>query len=537
LVVHATNPAVRIQIVGEDRRIHLAEPATGDVSIRIPPGKYSIRYWLGTSLVQRLPIEALRSSTVEIDWKVPETRRSSGEGLRAGSDIDRWLQCINVEARGRELAEIWLQILSTTTAAEHRRVDAGPDAWPRLFVSWPGARVQPIALGRASRVPVRQHVVLGRPTTQGRMDVAVLGRSPDSLEALVRPVPLIDGLTPHVSLTRRESSRQPDKAHPADAVLLGRDWRLARYRLQLIDSDQPSFPLLEDAVAAEALIDRLGEPGRVPLPEEPRRNQPPPTNVLATVASWLLAARWLDPLSGRAALLPQALRDRIVDGGSCAALPDVHVLRFLLGAAESSAARGARPPFELGTPVFAESWRALCRVPLAVWQEHEIISSSATRLAASSAAIGGVWFGWNATIDRDEVLPESARLNLSFAIGDALNAVEALAEIVQASLAEPVQSKDYFTELMEWGRRSPLERRILNYFTAPLGPHDEAKGRPEQILEDLDRELAIPLPFVADAVRNLERGTDNTSTPTRNPIDAPSGASFDDQERTAYASA
>lgn len=133
--------------------------------------------------------------------------------------------------------------------------------------------------------------------------------------------------------------------------------------------------------------------------------------------------------------------------------------------------------------------------------------------------MGGVWFAWQTEFDPDATEPTSERHDLTGAIDEALRRISELAETVQSSLDHPEDSDRYFTQTFGWNSRSPLERQILNYLTAPIDGPSEAK-----ILEALSAELGIPLPIIADAVVNILRGKDNTSSPVRNPVDSPSSA-------------
>ena len=70
LWVIATNPATRIQIVSESRRICLPEAVTGEAKALLPPGQYQILHWIHTSPVSRVTVELQEDTAITLERAV-----------------------------------------------------------------------------------------------------------------------------------------------------------------------------------------------------------------------------------------------------------------------------------------------------------------------------------------------------------------------------------------------------------------------------------------------------------------------------------
>jgi hypothetical protein len=520
LRVVAKNPATRIQVVSESRRICLPEAATGEAEIELPPGQYEVLHWLHTSPVTRVSVNLRERTEIALE------RIVSGVWPRLANVVARF-PFSSAYRRAR-----------TTTPSRHLSVSVevpepnnhesrptelhADDRWPTLFLGAAGLPPSSVPRPLEDSDQAIPDYLPEAGAREQRLDVIVVEQSARNRVGLRRTVPVLDNLFTCVYF-----ARAPERPVEGKRSARTRDWRFARYGLALLDSTVDTRELREDFEDGGTLIERLGEPGRVSMAEASLNRKATRTNGLACVAHWLLAARGLEWRQQPSQHFANQLVAAIPSEGSVAQVPDVQLLQLLCALSlEQGPARSTsyKKPFHLLTPVFSESWRALSRVPLANWHQRPILVDSTALRAAECASVGGVWFAWQTPFDPDEAEPAYERYDLTGAIDEALRRISELAESVRGSLEQPEDSDRYFTQIFRWDSRSRLERRILNYLTAPVDIDDANGSDDAKILEALSAEFGIPLPIIADAVVNTLRGNDNSSSPARKPVDSPSSA-------------
>jgi hypothetical protein len=509
LQVIAKNPGTRIQIVSESRKICLPEAATSETTISLPPGQYTILYWLGSGPVNRLPVSLQEKTVIQLE-RAPRTSSSDGKVFYIA----------RTPAPNHYLT-VWAEALDSGKPSGKPGDFAAPDTGPTLFLGQAGLPPSEVRAPSGDSPKSTWDPFGDLHVHERRLELIVVGQSGKRRIGLRRSVPIPNGLSALVHVTR-VPARGVESTRSASAL----EWRAARYRLHLRDltRERESWEEFEDG---EAMIDLLGESGRVSVPVTRVNAKALRNQVLASVAEWLLAARGLEWGKQGSRDFADQLFAAIPSEGPVAELPDVQLLHLLDALCLEDG--GDRPtsrdkPFHLQAPVFSESWRALSRVPLANWQRRPILVDSTALRAAECASVGGVWFAWQSEFDPDATEPRSDRYDLTSSIDEALRRVSELAEKVQSSIDHPQDSDRYFTQTFRWEARSPLERQILNYLTAPIDGRESRGSVETEILEALSAEFGVPLPIIADAVANILRGYDNRSSPVRKPVDSPSSA-------------
>jgi hypothetical protein len=477
LRVFAIDPATQIVVVDPLNGVPENARATGELSVALPPGQYSIVHWVGS----REP----REQTVTLESGMPERTLEIRDVPDRDSPPFAWLERLG--SASRQVAApvfVWrdTQVRVYVSGLPSSMNDIESHLWLGSVESrqeYERASSASIATA-AARVPPDQPSALG---IRGPSEA-------DSFPILLRPLPACSwdyGVALEIDASRRAGTRRPDLRRSRYSLLMskGFEW------------DDPQLSL------DRSLIERLARPGGISEATFDRVVEGRVCNELALVAAVLLYARGEAELDR--VLVEAALEKRESASPGFTGIPDVQMLSSWLrsGAHDSDSVR-------LQLPVLSETWRLLSRQSLSWWLDREVRADAAALRASGWASTAGDYFCWSEPRDLFAVPVEGRTVELGRALRAASEALVGIANKVSLAVERASDSLELSEEL-DWANRTSLQRRIMNYLMAHF-PEDyfEQGALP---LEDLALQLGVPLPLVAAQVNKLQDGGTHSSEP------------------------
>ena len=483
LRVFAVNPATQIVVVDPLEGAPESARGTGELSLALAPGHYSIVHWVGS----REP-------------------REEGVTLEPGM-AERTLEIRDVP-HPDPASFAWLERLRTASHGASVRGYLWPQSAVRVYISGRRASLENIeSLLWAGSVESRQGALEYDRIPSGSIATALARVPPDESGALgvfgpseLESFPIL--LRPLPTRSRRSlvALLEIDPSRRSGTNRL--DLRRSRYSLvagELFEWDDPQLSL------DRSLIERLARPGGISEATLDRVVEGRVCNELALVAAVLLYARGEGSLDGP--LVEAAIEKREMASPGFTSLPDVEMLSSWLriGAHDSDSVR-------LQLPVLSETWRLLSRQPFAWWLDREVRADAAAVRATGWASTAGDYFSWSEPRDVFGVPVQGGTVKLGRGLRAASESLVAIANKVSLAVERATDSMELSEEL-DWGSRTSLQRRIMNYLMAPF-PEDyfEQSAVP---MEDLALHLGVPLPLVAVEVSKLQGGGTHSSEPPR----------------------
>jgi hypothetical protein len=513
--IRAENPASRIQVITPEGARRPAEAGTGFVRDRWGPGKtYTIIHWIGSGLRFRMEWNSSTDPTgTSVSIELPDTFFLSAVPLLNSDPQDQESQRVTVKnftlANRKELASAHSVLLS----ARLRTSDDTPALRPSI------SNLQDtVHIGWASNneLQVRRPRVVSEanlsPTdTLLHYDLAVDKRGAPFLaiapphagpDWVFRRLPTLGPILPSVFMCAVVAPSESE---------VSLDWRRAHFSVYLGNEPVVQYLQSREARFEEALINRLSSPGSVSKEVlefvEGRKGG----NVVAQLAGWLLSARHAPP-SMKTQRNPSGAFGRwIGKARHLRGIPDVKALQYFWQAEESKY-------IELTPPVFSSTWNLLAQIPWSVWTQSKLEIEQQNWQIANFANTGGLWFSWTPGVEA----PDIGHLNLSDVVAKSpVNAIRLIQRVQQAAQESQLSSEN-FSHLLQWNRRTLLERRILDQVLARGAVVPENEDASCALLEEFARTLGIPLPIVAISVDKLagqERNNETTPpAPGRSPV-------------------
>ena len=512
VTVRAENPASRIQVTDREGQPLLRVPATGQARLSLRGGvTYLISHWVGSgeqhvrewnldwdgSSEIVLPDDTIFISAQPLpnsDGQDEEALRFAGQSLPSdeGNVNPQSHRAIYLSARIRHAGVFGI-----------RRRDDFLASLQAVNIGWLNNDEYHARIPRPIGKPVLEspNALLEYDIKATRDGMPMLAIAPpfQSSAWMFRALPVLERRFPRVFLC---SIIGPQES----AGLL--DWRRARYSLySTLDPDNRYLPTRESRYE-EGLIERLGRPGVVSSAVRQFIQGRQSGNVLAQIAGWLLCARRHRPAFLRRHDLLDAFARWRGANISLLSIPDISLLEYLWEADEFKY-------INLSAPVFSASWRLLAHIPSSAWLESKVGIDPLSWRMANSANLGGVWFSWTPGQYRS-LEPEDAHLNGR--VAKAPQAFIRLVQRVQEAVRESDLNTDRFSQIVDWSKRTLLERRILDQILARGSIVPEHEGVAEQTLDEFARVLGFPLPIIALSVGKLA----GQEWITENPPPAPS---------------
>lgn len=545
LQIRCDNPVTCVQVLGKLGTPCLREPATGDVTLHLAAGIYTILHWVASSPVARHPVNLDKDQRVFLTDQFNFLRDETGTrseyalALKLPDDSARFnvrsyhsafvtapplfMPSRRESAHARFVDELFYDRRSGNRGPLFvaRRVEANARNAPRepspdwlmlrhgsLLSMGRRTNVQDVPEGIAA-VEIAIHFVAGI------SGFALTGPGNSDAMAMIRTLPPLSNGRTGVFLLKT-----PD---PSGRAI--EDWRTARYSLHLYADDRPDLTAAR-AYHEEAVIERLGRAGGVNPQLLDFARDPETINLLAALAAVLLYLR--DEKADRA-LATQALNEvesRLGrNGNSEVTLSDAAALAFLLRSTARQGGDVNKCEISLDAPVFCETWKLLANVPYSTWDSANLSSTIGTLQAAHYASAAGVWFTYCAPMSQFTGRWLEGRISFDKSLSSAPAAFRELRDTVQGALQNSEGRVEQFCDDLKWEQRTPLERRILDFL---VGSRQRKGSKPDEdekeALERLSRCLGLPLPFVAHAVSQLAAKGSGTIEPPPRPVKAPAGS-------------